>query len=70
MLFSALNRFPPENLSVYVVRVLVAFGLFTFVSAVVVMIWQFFGDPFKKNKISYEDDGLHVSSYERPNELE
>ena len=53
MLFSPLNRFPSEYFGVYIVRVLVGFGLFTLVVSLVVMVWSFFGDPFRKNKITY-----------------
>ena len=67
MLFSPLNRFPSEYFGVYLVRIFIGFVIFTVVVAVIVMIWSFFGDPFRKNRISYGEDGVKLVSYQKPN---
>jgi hypothetical protein len=69
MLFSPINRFPPDSYGVYVVRFFVAFGIFTVVTAIGAMIWQTFNDPFKKNKFMYGQDGVRLVSYQRANEI-
>ncbi len=70
MLFSPINRFPPENYGVYIIRFLLGFGLFMFLSAIVAIIWQTFNDPFRKNKLMYGQEGVRLVSYQRPNEIE
>ena len=65
MLFSPLNRYPSESYGVYIVRIMVGFFFFMIVSAVFVMIWQTFNDPFQKNKISFSQDGVRLVSYQR-----
>ena len=66
MLFSPLNRFPSENFGVYIVRFFVGFTIFTVIVAIGAMIWTFFGDPFRRNKISYGADGGELVSYQKP----
>lgn len=69
MYFSPINRFPSETYGVYVIRFLVGFGLFTVVSAIGAMIWQTFNDPFRKNKLMLDQDGVRLVEYHRPNEF-
>lgn len=68
LLFSPINRYPSESYGVYVVRFLIGFGIFTVVSAICVMVWQMFNDPFKKNKLTYsQDGGVRLVSYQKTN---
>jgi hypothetical protein len=67
MLYSPINRFPSESYGKYVIRFLIAFGIFTIVVAIGAMIWQMFNDPFRKNKLMYGQDGVRLVSYQRPN---
>ncbi len=60
MYFSPINRFPSETYGVYVIRFLVGFGIFTVVSAIGAMIWQTFNDPFRKNKLMLDQDGVRL----------
>jgi hypothetical protein len=47
---------------------MIGFGVFTFVVAIVAMIWQMFNDPFRKNKVLYGQDGVRLVTYQRPND--
>lgn len=65
MLFSPINRFPTENYGIYIIRFLIGFGAFMFVSAFLAIIWQTFNDPYKKNKLMYGQDGVRLVSYQK-----
>lgn len=68
MFFSPINRFPSESYGVYVIRFFLGFGVFMVVSAIGAMIWQTFNDPFRKNKLMYDQDGVRLVEYQRPKE--
>ncbi len=51
LLFSPVNRFNSEFSSIYALRFVVYFCLFTIVMAIVVAFWQAVSDPSRKNKI-------------------
>ena len=64
--YSPTNRYPSSFSGVYVVRFLVGFGLFTVVVAVGALIWQTFNDPLRKNRITFNHEGIRlVPEYQR-----
>lgn len=52
-LFSPVNRFGNKFSSIYVLRFLAYFALFTIVMAIIVGIWASLSDPNRRNKVSY-----------------
>ena len=68
--YSPINRFPSSFSGIYVVRFLVGFGLFTVIVAVFALIWQTFSDPFRKNRITYDEGIKLVPEYQRADDFE
>lgn len=65
--YSPTNKFPSSFSSVYIIRFLVGFALFTVVVAIGAMIYQTFNDPYRKNRITYGHEGIRlVPEYQRP----
>ena len=64
LMYSPINRYPSEFNTVYIVRFLVGFGLFTILVAVIAMVWQTFSDPDRKNRIVYDHEGIRLVPYQ------
>lgn len=69
MLFSPINRYPTEYYGVYIIRFFIGFGIFTIAAAFIAMIWQNINDPFRKNRLMLEQDGVRLVTYQRTNEI-
>ena len=72
MIVSPINRFPDSFFSsVYVIRFIVMFFLFTVCTGIGVGIWQNFANPNLRNKIRRDEDGgINLMRYNRPNDQE
>jgi len=66
LLFSTINRFGSGFSTIYVLRFLIYFILFTLVMAILVGIWATFSDPNKRKKVQYGRDGIQLITYQRP----
>jgi hypothetical protein len=69
LLFSTINRFGSGFSSIYVLRFLIYFIMFTLVTAILVGVWVNCTDPERRKRMRYGRDGLQLVTYQRPESI-